>query len=249
MKNIIYGIRPIIEAIRQGKQIDKILVQSSSTNDNLKQLKDELRHVNQNAKIQYVPMEKLNSLSKGANHQGVIAYCSIVEYSDLEETIMQIFENGKIPLILFLDHLTDVRNVGAIVRTAECAGVDCIILPNEGTAQINSDAVKTSAGAVLRIPICRSTNTKTTLNFLKQSGIKLYSASEKANDNYTQVDMQEPLCLIMGAEDKGVSKEAIKMSDKLLKIPMKGEIESLNVSVATGILIYEVIRQRSVANN
>lgn len=249
MKNIIYGIRPIIEAIRQGKQIDKILVQSSSTNDNLKQLKDELRHVNQNAKIQYVPTEKLNSLSKGANHQGVIAYCSIVEYSDLEETIMQIFENGKIPLILFLDHLTDVRNVGAIVRTAECAGVDCIILPNEGTAQINSDAIKTSAGAVLRIPICRSTNTKTTLNFLKQSGIKLYSASEKANDNYTQVDMQEPLCLIMGAEDKGVSKEAIKMSDKLLKIPMKGEIESLNVSVATGILIYEVIRQRSVANN
>lgn len=249
MKNIIYGIRPIIEAIRQGKQIDKILVQSSSTSDNLKQLKDELRQMNQNAKIQYVPIEKLNSLSKSANHQGVIAYCSIVEYSDLEETVMQIFEKGKVPLILFLDHLTDVRNVGAIIRTAECAGVDCIILPNEGTAQINSDAVKTSAGAVLRIPICRSINTKTTLNFLKQSGIKLYAASEKANNNYTQVDMQEPLCLIMGAEDKGVSKDAIKMSDELLKIPMKGEIESLNVSVATGILIYEVIRQRSVANN
>ncbi|MBR1625944.1 MAG: 23S rRNA (guanosine(2251)-2'-O)-methyltransferase RlmB [Bacteroidales bacterium] len=246
MNSIIYGIRPVIEAIREGKQIDKILLQTNLTGENIRQLKDELRVSNQNVKLQYVPVEKLNSVSKCANHQGVVAYCSPVEYSDLETIVMQIFEQGKCPFILFLDHLTDVRNVGAIARTAECAGVDCIILPHEGTAQINSDAIKTSAGAILRIPVCKSFNTKTTLNFLRQSGIKIYSASEKANKIYTGVNMQEPLCIIAGAEDKGVSKDALKMSDELLKIPMQGEIESLNVSVATGILIYEVIRQRTL---
>ena len=245
MNNIIYGIRPIIEAIREGKGIDKILLQSNLNSDNIRQLKEELRNSKQSFKLQYVPIEKLDSIVKGANHKGVVAYCSFVEYSSLEETVMNIFEQGRMPFILFLDHLTDVRNVGAIIRTAECAGVDCIILPNEGSAQINSDAVKTSAGAVLRMPICKSLNTKTTLNFLKASGIKLYSASEKADNNYTQVNMQEPLCIIMGAEDKGVSKEALKMSDELLKIPMNGEIESLNVSVAAGVLIYEVVRQRN----
>lgn len=246
MNNIIYGIRPVIEALRQGTQIDKILLQTNLSGENIRQLKEELKQSNQNIKLQYVPTERLNALSKGANHQGVAAYCSLLDYSDIEEIVMQVFESGRTPFILFLDHLTDVRNVGAIARTAECAGVDCIILPSEGSAQINSDAVKTSAGAVLRIPICKSVNTKTTLNFLKSSGIKLYSASEKASFNYTQVDMKEPLCIIMGAEDRGVSKEAIKMSDELLKIPMKGEIESLNVSVAAGVLIYEVIRQRSI---
>ncbi|MBP3254646.1 MAG: 23S rRNA (guanosine(2251)-2'-O)-methyltransferase RlmB [Bacteroidales bacterium] len=245
MSNIIYGIRPVTEALRQGRQLEKILMQTNLSGENMRQLKDELRASNQNVKIQYVPAEKLNAVAKGANHQGVIAYGSLIEYSALEETVMQIFEKGKVPFILFLDHLTDVRNLGAIARTAQCAGVDCIIIPNEGSAQINSDAVKTSAGALLRIPVCKSSNTKTTLNFLRQSGIKLYSASEKANLLYTQADMREPLCLIMGAEDKGVSKEAIKMSDALVKIPMNGDIESLNVSVAAGVLIYEVIRQRN----
>lgn len=244
MNNIIYGIRPLEEALRQGRQIDKILLQKNLSGENIKQLKDELRESNQNIQIQYVPVEKLNAIAKNGTHQGVVAYCSLVKYYDLEETINGILEKKKNPFILFLDHLTDVRNVGAIARTAECTAVDCIIVPNEGSAQINMDSVKTSAGAILRVPICKSTNSKTTLNFLKQSGIKLYCATEKTDTLYTEVDMKEPLCLIVGAEDKGINKQILKMADELVKIPMKGEIESLNVSVATGILLYEVIRQR-----
>lgn len=244
MDNFIYGIRPLIEALREDKQIDKILLQSNLRSDNIRILKEEMRNCSKHIPIQYVPSEKLNAISKGANHQGVIAYCSLITYSDLEQTVSHIFEQGNLPFIMFLDHLTDVRNVGAIVRSAECVGVDCIIVPNEGSARINMDAVKTSSGAILRIPICKSMNTKTTINFLRQSGIKIYSASEKADINYTNVDMREPLCIIMGAEDKGISKDITKMSDTLLKIPVKGKIESLNVSVAAGILMYEVLRQR-----
>lgn len=244
MDNIIYGIRPVTEAVKQGREIDKILMQSNLSGDNIRQLKEQLRQCGRNIKIQYVPAEKLNAVTKNANHQGVVAYCSLIEYADLEQTLDNVFSQGRKPFILFLDGLTDVRNLGAVIRTAECAGVDCVILPTEGSAQINSDAVKTSAGAVLRIPVCKSVNTKTTLNFLRQSGIKLYSASEKASKIYTQTDMTEPLCIIMGSENKGVSSQSLKMSDELIKIPMKGEIESLNVSVAAGVIIYEVIRQR-----
>ena len=244
-ENIIYGIRPVIEAIRENKTIDKILLQTNHSNENLKLLKEELRQSNQSIKIQYVPAERLAKMAKNANHQGIVAVCSAIEYADLEETVSKILEQKEIPLILYLDHLTDVRNVGAIIRTAECAGVHCIIIPNEGSARINMDTVKTSAGAIMKIPVCKSFNTKTTLNFLKATGIKLCSASEKASSIYTKTNMKEPICIIMGAEDKGVSKDIIKISDELLKIPMAGEIESLNVSVAAGILIYEAIRQRN----
>lgn len=245
MSNIIYGVHPIIEALKQNKTIDKLFIQNGISQQTLRLVRDAIRVSSQNVHLQYVPIEKLNRLSKGAAHQGLVAQTSIIEYQDYEQIITQCLDSGKQPFILFLDHITDVRNLGAIARSCECAGVDCIILPNEGSAPINADAIKTSAGALNKIPICKSFNTKSTLNFLKQNSISIYAATEKANKTYTQADMRKALCLVMGAEDKGLSKEVLKLCDEFVKIPMQGEISSLNVSVATGILLFEVLRQRN----
>lgn len=245
-ENIIYGVHPIIEALKSGKTIEKILLQTNISNDAIRSVKEELRTSGQYAKIQYVPIEKLNSLARGGNHQGVVAIASLVEYKELEEVVEQSMEKGENPFIVMLDHVTDVRNLGAIARTCECAGVTCLIVPEEGSAGINEDAVKTSAGALLRLPICKIKNVKTALNYLKQCGLKIFAASEKANYVYSDQDFTEPSLIIMGAEDKGISKEALKMSDELIKIPIIGNIESLNVSVAAGVIIYEVVRQRNI---
>lgn len=245
-ENIIYGFRPVVEAIRQKKSIEKILIQTNLNNDSIKNLKQELNSCEQEIKVQYVPMEKLNSLTRGENHQGIVAFTSLVEYKELTEIIEQYLMEEKDIFIVMLDHITDVRNLGAIARTAECAGVSCLVVPEQGSAAINEDAVKTSVGALLRLPICRVKNIKTTLNYLKQSEIKIFAATEKANLLYTKADFKGNIALIMGAEDKGISKEALKLADSLIKIPINGHIESLNVSVASGIIIYEALRQKEL---
>lgn len=240
---LIYGIRPVVEALRSGKEIEKIFLQSTLQGSLLQELKEEV--AKRKTVVQYVPVEKLNRLTRN-NHQGVVAVISLIEYYNFEEIVTQIIEKGKMPFLLMLDRVTDVRNLGAIARSAECAGVDAIIVPQYSSAQINEDAIKTSSGALLRIPICRELNLKTTINIAKQMGVNVYCATEKGGELYTQVSMKESLMIIMGSEDTGVSTEIIKLCDKRIKIPIKANIESLNVSVAAGILIYEVVRQRDL---
>jgi 23S rRNA (guanosine2251-2'-O)-methyltransferase len=241
-ESYIFGIHPVLEAIKSGKEIEKLLFQKGLRGEGFReifQLSKELE-----IPFQFVPIEKLNSLSR-QNHQGVICYLSEISYTKIEDLVPFVFEQGRIPLILVLDGITDVRNLGAIARSAECAGVDALLIPAQGSAQINSEAIKTSAGALYKLPVCRTNNLKADLVYLKNSGISLVAASEKADTLYTASDFKSPLALIMGSEGFGVSPEYIKMSDNLVKIPVFGEIGSLNVSVAAGVLLYEVIRQRS----
>jgi 23S rRNA (guanosine2251-2'-O)-methyltransferase len=239
--NIIYGFQPVIEAIKSGKVIDKLFVQK-----NIHPHKDQI--VRQLSKLheiplQYVPREKLNKLTYH-NHQGLVAFISAIEYTDIEVLLPGIFEKGETPFILVLDSVTDVRNFGAIARTAECAGVHGILIASRGAAQVNEVAVKTSAGALNRIPVCRNHNLKDAITFLKQSGLKIFAATEKADTLYYMENYKMPLAIIMGSEERGVSGEYLKLCDSTVKIPLKGEIESLNVSVATGIVLFEVVKQR-----
>ena len=238
---MLFGIRPVIEAIKAGKDVEKILIQQGLTGE----LFNELRNLLKESEIpfQYVPVEKLTRVTN-KNHQGIIAFVSPVTYQSIENIIPGLYELGKTPLLLILDRITDVRNFGAITRTAECAGVDAIIIPSRGAAQINADAIKTSAGALFKIAICRSENLKHTLDFLKESGLQIVSCTEKTNTYYYEVNFKLPTAIIMGSEDDGISDEYLKRSDLKAKIPLAGEIESLNVSVATGIILYEAIKQR-----
>jgi len=239
---IIYGTRAIIEAIKSGKEIDKVLIKKGIRNAlfiELQELLDEYK-----IPLQNVPIEKLNRITS-KNHQGSIAFISPVTYQDVEQIIPMIYEEGKTPLIIVLDSVTDVRNLGAIARTAECTGAHAIVIPDRGSAQINADAIKSSAGALNLIPVCRSSNLKDTLDFLKASGLKIIAATEKATDNYTAIDCSGPVAIIMGSEERGVSDEYLKRADHHVQIPILGEIESLNVSIATAVMLYEVIRQRN----
>ena len=240
-ENIIYGIRPIIEAVKSGKEIDKILIQTGLNNE----LYFQLRKLINEFKIpfQYVPVKKLNRISS-KNHQGVICFISNIVYNNIENLLPGIYEDGKLPLLLILDRITDVRNMGAIVRTAECAGVDAIIIPEKGSAQINSDTIKASAGSLYKIPVCKSKNIKNTIEYLKESGVQIIAATEKADNYYTSADFTKPTAIIMGSEENGVSGEYLKRSDLKVKIPILGDIESLNVSVATGVILYEAVNQR-----
>lgn len=239
--NMIYGLRPVIEAIKAGKEFEKIIVQKGLQSDIAKTLDGLLRQNGLHA--QYVPLQRLNFLCSG-NHQGVVAYLSLVEYARIENIVPAVFEAGKCPLILIFDRITDVRNFGAMVRTAECAGVDAVIVPSQNTAALNEDAVKTSAGALLTVPLCREDNLKSTIHFLKASGIRVYAASEKATIEYTDADLRMPTAFILGSEENGVSPEYLKLCDAQLRIPLLGKIDSLNVSVANGIMLYEALRQR-----
>ncbi|MCL2027631.1 MAG: 23S rRNA (guanosine(2251)-2'-O)-methyltransferase RlmB [Bacteroidales bacterium] len=241
-QNLIYGIRPIIEAIHAGKEIDKLFIQAGLKGELYKEL-NELIHKNR-IPTQYVPIEKINKLAPN-NNQGVVGFLSTVSYQSLENVIMSTFEDGRVPLILILDRITDVRNFGAIVRTAECTGVDAIVIPSKGAAQINEDAIKTSAGAVHTINICREENLKTTIHFLKASGLQVVAATEKTRINYTDADFTKPTAIVMGSEEDGVSGEYLKLCDQQLAIPLLGKIQSLNVSVACGVMLYEVVRQRT----
>ena len=241
-KEMIFGIRAVIEAVQAGKEIEKILIRRELNNELAKLLYSELKQTT--IHVQRVPQEKLNLLTS-KNHQGVIAFISPVKFQDLEDIIPFLYENGKTPLILALDGITDVRNFGAIARTAECAGVDAILIPNKGGAAINADAIKTSAGALLNIPICRTDDMQNSLMFLANSGLKLVAATEKAKKNYTEINYTDPLAFILGSEEKGIAPEHLKLCNEQSKIPFFGKIQSLNVSVAAGVLIYEVIRQRT----
>ncbi len=240
-ENLIYGIRPVIEAVKSSKEIDKLLIQRGLRNNMFYELKKLIKKFN--IPFQYVPVEKLNRITS-KNHQGIICFLSYISYQQIEDILPTIYEQGEAPLILILDRITDVRNMGAIARTAECAGVNAIIIPSKGSAQINPDAVKTSAGALLKIPVHRSNNLKNTIEYLKNSGLKIVACTEKTNDLYYSVDFALPTAIIMGSEENGVSEEYLKISDSKVKIPLKGEIESLNVSVAAGIILYEAVKQR-----
>ena len=242
-KDMIFGIRAVIEAIQAGKEIDKILMRRDMTSELACELFTSLNGLQ--VPIQKVPIEKLNKITT-KNHQGVVAFISPVTYQRIEDIIPGIYEQGRMPFIVVLDGVTDVRNFGAIARTCECAGVDAIVIPTKGGAAINADAVKTSAGALLSIPVCREGSLTNVLKFLVSSGIKLVAATEKASKNYTEATLTEPIAIIMGAEDEGVAPEHLRLCDDMVSIPVMGTIDSLNVSVAAGVLIYEALRQRQI---
>ncbi len=242
--NFIFGIHPVIEALKSEKDVEKVFIQKGISPAIFKELRELMGK--REIPFLFVPQEKLNRLTS-KTHQGVIAFVTDVKFQEIENVLPAIFEKGRIPLLLVLDRITDVRNFGAICRTAECCGVDAVIVPSRGAAQVNSDAIKTSAGALHKIAVCRSQNLKTTLSFLHESGVKIIACTEKTETNYTQVDYSEPLAIIMGSEDEGISGEYLKLSDGRAKIPLLGEIGSLNVSVACGVILYEVIRQRTQA--
>jgi len=240
--DFIYGTRAIIEAIEAGKEIDKLLLQRDLQND----LSQELLQVCHDYKIpfQRVPIEKLNRITR-KNHQGAIAFITPIQFASLDNIISNAYGQAVDPFLIILDRITDVRNFGAIARTAECAGVHGIIVPSRGSAQIGADAMKTSAGALNHISVVRSMNLKDTIKELQQNGIKVVACTEKAEGEIFEADLTGPVALLMGSEEEGISGEYLKMSDIQAKLPMTGQIESLNVSVATGVFIYETIRQRS----
>ena len=238
---MVFGIRAVVEAIRSGKEIEALYMQRGIGGGLLNELKELLAEYQVTA--QQVPVEKLNRLTP-KNHQGVVAFISPIVYQKIENIIPLLFENGEVPLILVLDAITDVRNMGAIARTAECAGVHAIVIPAKGSAQVNPDAIKTSAGALYKIPVCRHENFIQTVKFLRESGLQLVCCTEKTKDDIYTPDYTAPTAIVMGSEEDGVRNELIRMADHLAKIPMYGEIESLNVSVATGVILYEAIRQR-----
>ncbi|MCW3104657.1 MAG: rRNA ((2251)-2-O)-methyltransferase RlmB [Bacteroidetes bacterium] len=238
---MIFGLRPVIEALKAGKEIDRLFVQNGLKNELFGEMMGMLKK--HNVLYQYVPLEKLNRLTS-KNHQGVVGYISSIEYHKIENILPAVFEAGKTPLLLILDRITDVRNFGAIARTAECAGVDAIIIPQKGAAQINADAIKTSTGALHKIPVCREENLKQVIEYLRESGLQVIACTEKASDDYYKVDFTLPVAIMMGSEEDGISSEFLKLADAHAKIPLLGEIGSLNVSVATGVMLYEVVRQR-----
>lgn len=243
-ENTIFGIRPVVEALKSGKEIEKIMIQKGLRGEGFHMLNSLVREME--VPLQFVPIEKLHQITR-LNHQGVIAFISEISYQKLESIIPFSYEQGKTPLILVLDRITDVRNLGAIARTAECAGVDGLLLPEKGSAQMNAVAIKTSAGALYKMPVCRNNNLKESIIFMKNSGLRIVAATEKASIDYTEADFTKPTALIMGSEEDGVSEEYLKLTDQRVRIPLLGEIESLNVSVATGVILYEILRQRKLA--
>ncbi|MDH6303978.1 23S rRNA (guanosine2251-2'-O)-methyltransferase [Parabacteroides sp. PF5-5] len=243
---MIFGIRAVIEAIQSDKEIDKILIKRDLQGDLSKELFDVMK--GRDLPVQRVPGERLDRITR-KNHQGVIAFISAVTYHRLEDIVPFVYEQGKSPFIVLLDGVTDVRNFGAIARTCECAGVDAIVIPAKGSVTVNADAVKTSAGALHVLPVCKEKSIQQSIRFLKESGVMVVAATEKAVDNYTQVAYNGPIAIVVGAEDTGVSMENLRICDAMVKIPQFGTIGSLNVSVASSIMIYEVIRQRMNEQN
>ncbi len=240
--DIIYGMHPLSEALKSGKSIDKVFIQKGLQQDSTRKLMNDLREAD--IPYQFVPKVKLDKITR-KNHQGVIAYTSPIEYSKLEWLIPAIYESGETPLLLILDHITDVRNFGAICRSAECAGAHAVVIPEKGAAQVNEDAVKTSAGALMRLPVCRVKSLVDSVKFLKQSGLEIVGCHERGKHAFQQKDLKGPLAMILGSEELGISPALQSVCDADIHIPMKGETGSLNVSVAGALLLYEAIRQRN----
>ncbi|MDQ7959771.1 23S rRNA (guanosine(2251)-2'-O)-methyltransferase RlmB [Flavobacterium lindanitolerans] len=238
----IFGIRAIIEAIQAGKEIDKVFIQKDAQGELMKDLMKVMKRAGVN--FSYVPVEKLNKLTPN-NHQGAVATIAPVSFHNLETLIETVVESGKTPLFLILDQISDARNFGAIIRTAECTGVDGIIIQKQGAAPVNGDTVKTSAGAVFNVPICKVEHIKDAIFHLQGSGIKTIAATEKTDQNIYDLSLNEPIAIIMGSEDRGVNPSVLKIVDEKAKLPMFGTIASLNVSVACGAFLYETVRQRS----
>nr|WP_321230968.1 23S rRNA (guanosine(2251)-2'-O)-methyltransferase RlmB [uncultured Psychroserpens sp.] len=237
----IFGIRAVIEAIKSGENIDKIFLQKGLRGELFTELEQLLKKERLNSS--YVPVEKLNRLTKG-NHQGAIAQIAPITFHNIEDLVTGVLESDKVPLFLLLDQLSDVRNFGAIVRTAECTGVSGIIIQKKGGAPVNGDAIKTSAGAIFKIPICKVDHIKDAVFYMQASGIKVIAATEKTDNTVYDVSFTEPCAIIMGSEGKGINPSVLKVSDERAKLPILGEIESLNVSVACGAFLYEAVRQR-----
>lgn len=240
--NTIFGIRAIIEAIESGSSINKIYLQKGLRGN----LYFELEKISKLKKIatSTVPVEKLNRLSKNNNHQGAVAQISPIHFYDLEKLIEDALSKPTKPLFLLLDQLSDVRNFGAIIRTAECTGVTGIIIQKNGSAPVNAETIKTSAGAAFKIPICKVDHIKDALFLLQASDIKIVAATEKTEDSIYDINLNQPIAIVMGSEDRGVNPSVLKLVDYKAKLPMLGEIASLNVSVACGAFLYEAIRQR-----
>ena len=238
---MIFGVRAVIEALDAGKEIDKILIKRDMQSDLSRELFAALR--GRMISVQRVPVERIDRITR-KNHQGVVAFVSPITYQLTEDIVPFLFEQGKSPLLLMLDGITDVRNFGAIARTCECAGVDAIIIPAKNSVTVNADAVKTSAGALMTLPVCKERSLTATIKFLKDSGFRILAATEKGDYDYSKANYTDPTCIIMGAEDTGVPYEHLKYCDEWVRIPLMGKIESLNVSVAAGILLYEAVKQR-----
>ena len=240
---IVFGIRAVIEAIQSGKTINKVLVQRELKGDLFKELWQLLQ--DHKITIQKVPFQKLNGIT-GKNHQGVIAFISPISYQNIEWIVPSIYEKGIDPLILILDRVKDVRNFGAIARTAECLGVHAIVVPDRDAALVNSDAIKTSAGALHKIPVCKVPQLKKTISYLSEAGLTIIGCTEKAEKKISDQPLNGPMAIIMGSEEDGIDNKLLVKCDYLVKIPLSGTIQSLNVSVACAIMIYEVQRQQNI---
>lgn len=238
---VVFGIRAVIEAIESGKQVDKVLMKKDLGGELARELLSVTREYN--VPVQRVPVERINKVTR-KNHQGVIAFMAAVDYYHVDDIVPALYDKGINPLVVVLDGVTDVRNFGAIARTCECAGVNCIVIPERNSVSVNADAVKTSAGALNYLPVCRERNLVKAVQYLRDSGFKVMGASEKTDLNYTKADFTGPVAIVLGAEDTGISTDVLKLCDTLVAIPEFGQINSLNVSVAGGIMIYEVVRQR-----
>lgn len=240
-EQLIFGIRAIIEAIQAGKEIDKVFVQKDISGELMKDLMKVMKRSNIN--FTYVPIEKLNRLTIN-NHQGAVATISPISFIDLEHLIESTLKSNQVPLFLVLDQISDARNFGAIIRTAECTGVNGIIVQKSGAAPVNGDTVKTSAGAVFNIPICKVEHIKDVVFYLQGSGIQTVAATEKTEDSIYDIDLKIATAIIMGSEERGINPSVLKIVDQKAKLPMFGNIGSLNVSVACGAFLYEAVRQR-----
>ncbi len=240
--NLIYGTRSVTEAILAGKTLERVYIQQGLKNELIRDLVRLLRE--RQIPFSQVPAEKISRLT-GKNHQGVVGFLSSVDYSSISNVVQQAFEEGRQPLVVLLDRITDVRNLGAIARTAECMGADALVLPEKGSAPLSADAVKTSAGALHHLPVCREKSLKQTVQLLKDAGLAVIACTEKAGRNVHECDLNRPLALIFGSEEDGISHELLRTADELIKIPMRGKIQSLNVSVAAGMILYEALRQRN----
>lgn len=243
MDTFIFGLRPVLEAIKSGKEIDKIMIKNQLSGSLAGELLSEARK--KNIRVQYVPGEKIDKISQ-SNNQGIVAYLAPIAYFDTEDLVSDLLEKKEKLLLIILDGITDVRNFGAIARTAECLGVNALIIPSDNSVRITEDAIKTSAGALYNIPVCRETNLVDTILLLQQLGFKVVAASEKASQIIDETDFTVNVAIVLGAEDKGVSTSILKRVDKVCKIPMSGKTESLNVSVSAGMFIYEAMRQRKI---
>lgn len=241
---LIYGTRALIEAVRSGRHIEKVFLQAGVNNDLMKELVGALK--DQDVPFSWVPPEKLKRLTS-QNHQGVVGYLAAIQYASMQMIIDHAYSEGRVPFFLLLDRITDVRNFGAVARTCECAGLDAIVIEEKGNAPVTSDAIKTSAGALHHLPVCRVKSMKQAMTELRENGIQVVACTEKAELDLYTVDLSVPTALLLGSEEDGISPALMKDADVLAKIPMKGKIESLNVSVAAGVAIYEVVRQKSVA--